>query len=207
MILKGEDIATLLESWGPQTTDPLVITPEPNTKQLRDSGSASVDLRLGTWLLKLQQTKRSALKLSEEADTSEESRLTKLYYVPFGDKFILHPRTFVLGVTLEWVRLPKNLAAYVIGRSSWGRRGLIVVTASGVHPGFTGCLTLELSNVGEMPIEISPGLSICQLFLHEARPTKLDFVDRTAFVGLRRPTLGHIEFDEVAKKLFKAQST
>jgi dCTP deaminase len=45
-------------------------------------------------------------------------------------------------VTLEWIRLPKNLAAYVTGKSSWGRRGLIPATATGVHPGFKGCLTL-----------------------------------------------------------------
>ena len=156
--------------------------------------------------MKLQQTRESELPLPREGGSFAESRLTKLYYVPFGEKFILHPRTFVLGITLEWVRLPKTLAGFVTGRSSWGRRGLIIATATGVHPGFTGCLALELSNVGEMPIPITPGLAICQLFLHDARST-LDFADRTAFVGLRRPTLGQIEIDDVAKKLAEAQTT
>ncbi len=123
---------------------------------------------------------------------------------PFGKEFILQPRGFVLGVTLEWVRLPSNLAGYVIGRSSWGRRGLIIATAAGVHPGFTGCLTLELSNVGEIPIAIKPGIPICQLFLHTTEQT--DLVDKSVFVGLRRPTLGKIDLDDVAKKLAKGQS-
>lgn len=202
MILKGEDIASLLEHSQPQS-DPLVIRPEPNLAELKQSGAASVDLRLGAWLLMLQQTRDTALTPSDQTggEVLADSRLTRLYYVPFGGQFVLHPRTFVLGVTLEWVRLPKTLAGYVIGRSSWGRRGLIIATATGVHPGFTGCLTLELSNVGEMPISIKPGLAICQLFLHETRPPSLEAVDRTAFLGQRRPTLGQVEPDEVAKKL------
>lgn len=76
----------------------------------------------------------------------------------------------------------------------------MIATATGVHPGFTGCLTLEITNVGEMPIELMPGLEICQLFLHDARGP-LEYADKSNFVGLRRPTLGKIEVDEVAKKL------
>ena len=109
----------------------------------------------------------------------------------------------MLGVTLEWVRFPTNLAAYVIGKSSWGRRGLIIATAAGVHPGFTGCLTLELSNVGEIPIAINPGIPICQLFLHKT--TQTDLVDKSTFVGLRQPALGKVELDEISRKLAKGQ--
>ena len=202
MILKAEEIAKLLEFGDPKPDDPLVITPLPDTEQLKQSGAASVDLRLGTWFLKLQQTREALLKVEEE----DEASLTRLYYVPFGDEFVLHPRTFVLGVTLEWVRLPQNLAGYVIGKSSWGRRGLIIATAAGVHPGFTGCLTLELTNVGEMPIEIKPGLEICQLFLQEVKSSS-KFVDRSSFLGLRRPTLGRIKMDEIASKLAKSRLT
>jgi deoxycytidine triphosphate deaminase len=77
----------------------------------------------------------------------------------------LHPGQFVLGETLEWIRLPKNLVAFVIGKSTWGRDGLIIATAIGVHPNFSGILTLEISNVGEIPIYLYPGLAIAQLFL------------------------------------------
>ena len=98
--------------------------------------------------------------------------------------------------------MPTNLAGYVIGRSSWGRRGLIIATAAGVHPGYTGCLTLELTNVGEIPMAIKPGFPICQLFLH-VTSERSDFVDQSKYIGHRRPTLGRIEPDEIAEKLGK----
>jgi len=196
MNLKADRVADLLEE--PQDPeDPLIITPEPDLRELRKSGAASIDLRLGTWFLKLRQTRSY-----EQQVTRELSGLTKHYYVPFGAEFILHPRTFVLGVTLEWIRLSRNLGGYVVGRSSWGRRGLIIATAIGVHPGFTGCLTLELTNVGEVPFPITPGQQICQLFLHQV--TDSAQIDTTAFVGLRRPILGSIRIDEIAKKLAEA---
>ena len=196
MILRAEIIADLLEASAEEEKDPFVITPEPDLEALRKSGSASIDLRLGTWFLKLQKSRQAFL----EPLIEEEHRTTQLYYVPFGEAFVLHPQTFVLGVTLEWVRLPSDLAAYVTGRSSWGRRGLIIATAIGVHPGFTGCLTLELSNVGEMPIPIKPGMEMCQLFLHRTEGDSKS-VDRTSFVGLRKPVLGTVKMDELAKKL------
>jgi dCTP deaminase len=127
---------------------------------------------------------------------------TKTTYVPFGQDFFLHPRAFVLAVTLEWVRIPGNLAAYVVCKSSWGRCGLIIATATGVHPGFKGCLTLELSNVGEIPIGIKPGISICQLFLHEVSSTD-EHVDSSSFVGTRKPMLRRVQLDEFARKLAK----
>lgn len=197
MIIKSECIADLLDTKiVDRETDPLVITPQPNLDELRKSGSASIDLRLGTWFLTLRQAKMTHHGLEHE----RELQLTKQVYVPFGDSFVLHPRCFVLGVTLEWVRIPKNIAGYVIGKSSLGRRGLIIATATGFHPGFTGTLTLELSNVGEVPIKISPGMRICQLFLHEVKH-KAGKVDCSAFIGYRKPVLGKITTDPVAEKL------
>src|SRR5262245_22414172 len=153
MILSCEELADLLEG---NRADPLVITPQPEAARLRASGSAAIDLRLGTWFVVLRQARNPILSVLDESAPGEEHRLTKMHYVPFGGEFVLHPRSFVLGVTLEWVRLPRNLAGYVIGRSSWGRRGLVIATAAGVHPGFTGCLTLELGNIGEVPIGVKP---------------------------------------------------
>ncbi len=59
---------------------------------------------------------------------------------------------------------------YVIGKSSWGRAGLIVATATKVDPGFKGCITLEIINEGESPIVVYPGLPIAQLVLHNIEP-------------------------------------
>lgn len=203
MILKADEIARRLDSPG-SGEEPLIITPKPGIEELRSSGTASVDLRLGTWIVSLRQSRISKLGASNEKDNNPgENRLTRQYYVPFGKSFILHPKYFVLGVTLEWMRLPKDVAGYVIGKSSWGRHGLIIATAVGVHPGFAGCLTLELSNVGELPIELKPGMQICQLFLHSAKSTSAA-QSKSLFVGQRKPRLGSIKLDDVAKKLIEA---
>jgi dCTP deaminase len=195
MILKSERIASLLSD-ATDTGDRLEITPKPDLNALRRAGSASIDLRLGTWFMALRPARMPCLELEGKRD----AELAKMHYVPFGAKYYIHPRNFVLGVTLEWIRLPRNLAGYVVGKSSWGRRGLIIATAVGVHPGFAGCLTLELSNVGEIPVALSPGLTICQLFLHKV-DSESDSVDESAFVGQRRPALGTITVDELAKRL------
>lgn len=200
MILKADRLADLLKKRN--ESDPLVITPEPNLRELEDSGSASVDLRLGTWFVTHRQSRTAVLDVAGTIGGDVgEARLTRRYYVPFGDAFYLHPHHFVLGVTLEWIRLPKNIAGYVVGKSSWGRRGLIIATAVGVHPGFAGCLTLELANVGEIPVALHPGMHICQLFLHDVHCSNSDKVDRSAFIGRRRPILGQMKLDEFALKL------
>jgi dCTP deaminase len=138
------------------------------------------------------------LSLSDQASSSQ---LAKTSYVPFGKEYILHPQSFVLGVTVEWLRLPSDVAGYVVGKSSWGRCGLIIATATGVHPGFKGCLTLELSNVGEIPIEMKPGMEICQLFIHRVDAADSKAIDRSKFNGFRRPLFRRIELDAFAKKL------
>lgn len=193
MIQKADQIASRLRQ--ANDPDPLVITPSPDPDRLMETGAAAVDLRLGTWFMNLRQARTSCLRVDDEG-----GQVTKMHYVPFGGEFILHPGTFVLAGTLEWIRLPRNLAAYVVGKSSWGRRGLIIATATGVHPGFTGCLTLELSNVGEIPVEIQPGMPICQLFLHSVATTDVK-ISRSAFSGMRRPVFSRITLDDFAKKL------
>lgn len=200
MILKSDRLAKLLQdSKNPDTADPLVVVPRPDLTTLKAAGSASIDIRLGTWFVSLKQSRMTHLSVDD--GKSRAGRLTKTHYVPFGDQYVLHPGSFVLGVTLEWIRLPATLAAYVVGRSSWGRRGLIIATATGVHPGFKGCLTLELSNVGEIPIGIRPGMTICQLFIHSVETDEPDLVDQSGFVGMRKPTLGKIKPDLFARQL------
>ena len=63
--------------------------------------------------------------------------------------------------------MPCDLAAYVVGKSSWGRLGLIVATAVGIHPNYKGIITLELRNIGEIPFCLRPGISIAQIFFHK----------------------------------------
>jgi len=199
MILNSQAVANLLAD--SEAEDPFVLAPKPDLEQLRKAGSASIDLRLGTWFVSARTTKHPVLEVaSENVPRSYEPQMTVKHYVRFDDKFILHPRSFVLAATLEWIRMPRKLAGYVSGKSSWGRRGLVIETAPGVHPGFVGCLTLELTNVGEIPIAIYPGTPICQLFLHrvEGDTTR---ADQSSFVGRRQPVLGTVKLDEFAMRL------
>ena len=135
-------------------------------------------------------------------DTKSEETVSKEHYVRFNDRFVLHPGQFVIGNTLEWLKLPVDLSAYVTGKSSWGRRGLIIETAAGIHPGFTGCLTLEIANVGAAPIALNPGMPVCQVFFHKIKQGET--AASTQFVGYRKPGLGKIEKDDVLEALGEA---
>ncbi len=72
----------------------------------------------------------------------------------------------MLASTLEYLSFPSGLGGYVLTRSSWGRLGLIIATATFINPGFKGCLTLELLNLGEVPLVLHPGTRVAQLVLH-----------------------------------------
>ncbi len=90
--------------------------------------------------------------------------LTELVTIGEDEPFILHPSEFVLGQTLEWVELPDDLVARLEGRSSLGRLGLLIHSTAGyVDPGWKGNLTLELSNVANLPIALYRGMSIGQI--------------------------------------------
>ena len=176
----------------------LVITPFFDKMSQLNPGSASVDLRLGC---RFSAAKRGSLTHVGKDQPSQQTM--DEYYVPFGQEFVLHPRHFVLATTLEWIRLPETLGGYVIGRSSYGRMGLIIATAVGVHPKYSGVLTLELTNLGEVPITLRPGQAICQLFLHEVRPVGGESTDRSAFVGSLFPRLGSVDEDAIEAFLNK----
>jgi dCTP deaminase len=90
--------------------------------------------------------------------------LTELLTVADDEPFVLHPGEFVLGQTLEWVELPNDLVARLEGKSSLGRLGLLIHSTAGyVDPGWKGNLTLELSNVANLPIALYAGMKIGQI--------------------------------------------
>src|SRR3954469_22866842 len=94
--------------------------------------------------------------------------LTDLVSIQGDEPFILHPGEFVLGQTLEWVELPADLVARLEGRSSLGRLGLLIHSTAGyVDPGWKGNLTLELSNVANLPIALYSGMKIGQISFFE----------------------------------------
>lgn len=202
MALGTSHVAEMLEEGHSQEAkDPLIIVPQPDLNKLRDHPQASIDLRLGTWFSQSRQSRTGVLTVG--ANDFIEPVTT---FVPFGKSFYLHPRAFVLAITLEWICLPGDVSAYVVGKSSWGRAGLIIATAIGVHPGYKGCLTLELSNLGDMPIEMRPGMAICQLFLHRVEVTGTSKADASVLGASRRPRFLPIPYDDVAKRLSESSS-
>lgn len=132
-------------------------------------GPGSIDLRLGSTFIEVRRRAGQGIDPfhPDSANTNEEH-----YEVPFGESLVLHPGQFMLGSTFEFIRLPPAMAGQVLGRSSWGRLGLIVATAVAVQPGFAGSLTLELQNLGPVPISLYPGLRVAQLVVWStAEPT------------------------------------
>lgn len=179
--------------------DRLVITPmlDPD----RQIGPASIDLRLGSDFLIARRAEGSGIDPAdndERAISQRQERVT----VPFGEPFWLHPQQFALGATLEFLRMPPHLGAYVVGRSSWGRIGLIVATAIMVQPGYRGTLTLELVNEGETPIALYPGLRVAQLTVHAlSASTAFPYEVAAKYVSAIGPEAPKLAWDadEVAK--------
>jgi dCTP deaminase len=119
--------------------------------------------------------------------------LTELVVVDNGRPFILHPGEFVLGQTLERVALPDDLVARLEGKSSLGRLGLLIHSTAGfVDSGFSGNLTLELSNVANLPITIYEGMPIGQLsFMRMDGPVERPYGSRETqnkYQGQTEPT-------------------
>ena len=138
-------------------------------------------------------------------DVMKEQRdLTELVEVDAGESFILHPGEFVLGSTVERVALPDDLVARLEGKSSLGRLGLLIHSTAGyVDPGWDGYLTLELSNVANLPITIYPGMKIGQIsFFRLSTPADVPYGSkgtRSKYQGQRGPTASRF-FEEFSGK-------
>ena len=119
--------------------------------------------------------------------------LTELIEVEDDEAFILHPGEFVLGSTLEYVKLPNDLVARLEGKSSLGRLGLLIHSTAGfVDAGFEGHLTLELSNVANLPITLYPNMKIGQVsFFQMTTPADNPYGSKevgSKYQGQRGPT-------------------
>lgn len=172
--------------------DPLIIMPLIDPK--KQCKTSAIDLRLAFDFI---LTKRAELATLNFHDLKLKDKLGSFYeraYVGYGREFILHPGGLVLGSTLEYIRIPKDLIAYLVGRSTWGRLGLIIATATLLHPGFKGCPTLELINQGNIPIPLYPGWCIAQLVFHKLeKPEVSSYVSKySGWVGPTSPEFSMI---------------
>ena len=122
---------------------------------------SSVDVRLDRFFRVFENHKYSVIDPSiEQAD------LTREVAVDGGEEFILHPGEFVLASTYEVITLPDDIAGRLEGKSSLGRLGLLTHSTAGfIDPGFSGHITLELSNVANLPVKLFPGMKRGQLCL------------------------------------------
>jgi dCTP deaminase len=133
---------------------------------------------------------------------ADQPDLTELVEIEGDVPFILHPGEFVLGSTLELVALPDDLVARLEGKSSLGRLGLLIHSTAGyVDPGWEGNLTLELSNVANLPITLYDGMKIGQIsFQRLSSPVEIGYGDErigSKYRGQRDPTasLYHRDFE------------
>ncbi|WP_375487937.1 dCTP deaminase [uncultured Jatrophihabitans sp.] len=151
MLLSDRDIRAevgagrlAVEPWDPELVQP-----------------SSVDVRLDRFFRVFNNSRYTHIDPAAQQDD-----LTTLVEPEGDDPFVLHPGEFVLGSTLEIVTLPDDLAGRLEGKSSLGRLGLLTHSTAGfIDPGFTGHITLELSNVANLPITLWPGMKIGQLCL------------------------------------------
>lgn len=147
-----------------------------------DPGEASIDLRLGSHFLLPRRGRQEQFDPVDQTDpwqfecARREGCLhpsmagMEAAWLPADGHITLQPRDFLLAATLEYVGLPADLCAHVMGRSRWARVGLVVEMASFVHPGYRGCLTLEVQNLGSTPIVLRPGYRVAHLVVSEAGP-------------------------------------
>lgn len=157
---------------------------------------SSMDVRLDRFFRLFDNHKYPYI---DPAEPQEE--LTRLVEVDSDEAFILHPGEFVLGSTFEQVTLPDDIAARLEGKSSLGRLGLLTHSTAGfVDPGFSGHVTLELSNVATLPIKLWPGMKIGQLcFFRLSSPSENPYGSSkygSRYQGQRGPTASrsHLNF-------------
>lgn len=129
-------------------------------------GESALDVRLGNQFLVLRRESVPTIDIAASDFGTSEKYLQRIVR-NFREPLVLHPRELLIGSTLEYMQVPQDLMCYVVGKSTWGRLGLIIATATKVDPGFKGCITLEIVNEGEVPLLLYPGVPIAQLVVHE----------------------------------------
>lgn len=150
---------------------------------------SSVDLRLGFEFLIYP----SDIEILDVKDPYFSNMLIKEEATEEG--FIIKPKQFILATTLEYLKLPDFITAFVEGRSSLGRLGLFIENAGWVDAGFEGSITLEFYNANSIPIKIYPGMRICQLvFAQMANPSERPY--RGKYQGQKGVTASRIYLDK-----------
>ena len=178
----------------------IVIDPIKDEQQIQPS---SVDMRLGDEFKVFKVIRKPYIDPKDEEDIAEYMESST---VPEGEAFIIHPNEFALATTQEYVKVPDDLVARVEGRSSMGRLGVTMhVTAGYVDPGFEGRITLEISNIGAMPVALYPGQRVCQLvFETMTTPAELPYGHpkrNSKYMKQLKPESSRVKLDYELKKI------
>ena len=179
-ILKGvEERSIRLDPWEPGMVQP-----------------SSVDVRLDKYFRVFENHRYPHIDPAQE-----QPDLTRMIEVPTGEPFVLHPGEFALASTFEQVTLGPSVAARLEGKSSLGRLGLLTHSTAGfIDPGFSGHVTLELSNTATLPVILWPGMKIGQLcFFRLSSPAEHPYGSEkygSRYQGQRGPTpsRSHLNF-------------
>lgn len=166
MVLSDRDIKKALKA------GTITIKPAPDLKE--QLGSNSIDLRLGNSFRVFDYSKFAFIDPYNKEAAQE---VTKEIKVKNGERFIIHPGDFVLGTTIEYIEVPDDMVGNLEGRSSIGRLGVIIhSTAASIECGFRGNITLELANMGKMPVALYPGMRICSVsFAQLTTPAEIPY--------------------------------
>lgn len=163
---------------------------------------SSVDLRIGNEFKGFRIIRKPCI---DPMDKSDIESYMESFYLEKGQPFIIHPGEFALATTYETVTVPPDLVARVEGRSSIGRLGITMhVTAGYVDPGFSGKITLEISNIGKMPVALYTGQRVCQIvFETMTSPSEKPYghPDRDSkYMGQKSPVTSKIKQDYEIRK-------
>lgn len=180
MVLSDRDIKkALLEKR-------IKITPSPDLDE--QLGSNSLDLRLGNTFRIFDHSKYAFI---DPFTKNIGDEITREVTNKKDEPFIIQPGDFVLGTTVEYVEIPDDLVGSLEGRSSIGRLGIMVhSTAASIECGFRGNITLELSNMGKMPVALHPGMRICSVaFMQLSSPADMPYYKKknAKYAGQRGP--------------------
>lgn len=190
MILSDRSIREAIESGrlAVEPFDPALVQP------------SSIDVRLDRTFLVFRNTKRAYIDVKQPADD-----LMEMIEVGPEEPMFLHPHEFVLGNTIERVRIPDDLVGRLEGRSSLGRLGVVIHSTAGfLDPGYAGHITLEISNLANLPVALYPGMRIGQIsFVRMTTPAECPYgpARHSKYQGQALPTASRLYLDFQAPAL------
>jgi len=180
MVLSDRDLKIALKS------GKIKMKPAPDLKT--QLGSCSIDLKLGNSFRVFEHSRHAYIDPFKK-DISDD--VTREIEIKEGEPFIIQPGDFVLATTIEYLEVPDDLTGRLEGRSSIGRLGVVIhSTAANIECGFRGHITLELANMGKMPVALYTGMRICSISFEQlSSPADVPYYKKkmAKYVGQKGP--------------------